>query len=751
MKLNRHFFFITLFFCFFNLTLVFADNFKKSDIKIFGNKSISSQTILNYADKKKDILTNQDLGIFQKKLFETNFFSKVEIKIVGNAVEVYLVENPLIEYMFVTGLEKKEDFKKQIEKIISLKENNIFSESLLNADVKSIYEFLSSNGYFQSTVEYKVNQLTSGKVNVFLDVKLNQKLLVKNIFFIGDKKIPTSTLKSTISITEDSWFSIFNSSSVPSVDRINYDISLLKNFYLSKGYYDVQISNSSIDIIDKKHANITFVINAGNKYIFEKVLIDNKATTLKNTDILFVDSELKSIEKNYYNPSTISNVLKVVNEYFQRNNIAANIDYVLKKMSFDKMDIVFNIKEINEKRFINNITVKGNDLTEEKVIRNNIFFSEGDVFSSAILKKSIDSLKALQFFKKVNIETLDVDNSKNININISIEEMPTGEIAAGAGYGTTGGSISFTIKEKNLLGKGIESDVSMNLGTQQVIGKIALSDPDFTDNGNSLRGSFSVSKFNYDNAGYENKVIASSISTTYEALKDVYLESGFSADIDYIDAETGASSIILSRDGNYQTTKVFYNIYNDRRNRKFQPTSGHIFGFGQGLATFTSDIPYLSNTIFGSVYREFAEDYVGTIKYKIKSINSFGDKEIKLSDRIFLSDSELRGFANRSVGPKVSGEFIGGNYSYSTNFSTTVPNGLPEKWGTKANIFLDVANVWGADFSGALESNKIRSSVGLGFEWVSPAGPLSFTYAQPISKDSEDSVKNFSFQLGGTF
>ena len=150
MKLYRNFF-VSLLFCFFYFTLVYAENFKKSDIKIIGNKSLSKETIFNYIDSKSDVLSTGDINSFQKKLFETNFFSKIEVKISGNEVFFYLNENPLVEYLIITGLEKKDGIKKAIEKILSLKENAIFSESLLNNDTKAIYEILSSSGYFKST------------------------------------------------------------------------------------------------------------------------------------------------------------------------------------------------------------------------------------------------------------------------------------------------------------------------------------------------------------------------------------------------------------------------------------------------------------------------------------------------------------------------------------------------------------------------------------------------------------------------
>ncbi len=750
MKLNKHLFITLLFVCFY-LTTAFAEDLKKSDIKISGNVAISKETILNLIETDKEILKSDDLNSMQKKLFETNFFSKVDIKIEGNQVSIYLIENPIIEYVFITGLEERQDYLVNIEKKISLKANSIFSESLLNKDIKSINEFLSSAGYSQSNVEYKINKITNNKVNVFLDIKLNQQFHVREIFFLGDKVFSSSTLKSVISTTQKSWLSLFNTTAIPSVNRINYDISSLKSFYLSRGYYDVQVVNGSIDYIDQNLVNIVFVVNAGGKFFFQKPSVINSALSPKDRDLLFVNNEIKELHSKSYDPAILNKVLKNINTYFLDRNITANAEYRLKKESPNELSIVFEISEITEKKFINNIYVKGNDITEEKVVRNSLLFAEGDLYSVSNVNKSLDTLKSLEIFKNINITNEDIKNSKNINITVSLEEMATGEIAAGAGYGSSGGLVSFILKERNLFGQGIGSNISLNIGTQKVLGNISLSNPDFSGTGNTLRTSLFASQYFYDNAGYENKVYGGNVSTAYEMFKDITFESGFGADYDSIDSKSASSDLIKSRDGNYKTTKVFYNFYNDKRDRKFNPTSGYTFGFGQGLATFVSDIPYISNNAFGSFYNGFSEDFIGTIKYKIKSINSINDKDVKLSDRIFLSDNELRGFGYREVGPKLNSEFIGGNYSYSTSFSTTVPNGLPDKWGTTSNLFFDVANVWGTDFDGIADSDTIRSSVGVGFSWVSPMGPLSFTFTEAISKNSTDALQSFSFKLGSTF
>ena len=159
-----------------------------------------------------------------------------------------------------------------------------------------------------------------------------------------------------------------------------------------------------------------------------------------------------------------------------------------------------------------------------------------------------------------------------------------------------------------------------------------------------------------------------------------------------------------------------------------------------------SDIPYLENSFFGSFYNKFNESFTGKISYKLKSINSFeSSKDIKLSDRLFLSSKDLHGFKLKSYGPKVDNDYVGGNYAYSTTFSSTVPNFLPESWNASSSIFIDAGNVWGTDFEVANEADQLRSSIGMGFSWISPLGPISISYAEPIQKNSSDEIENFNF------
>ena len=740
------------FFLYFFIINVFSQEFFFSNIKILGNKNISNESILSIANidnsaKKYDI---ENLNLIKKKLFESNFFSNVDVNISDKTLVISVIENPLVDYIVIEGLNKRPDFEQKLNKILILKSNSIFSQTSLNKDIFLIKEFLSDNGFFGNVVNYNVNKTTNNKVNIFYKIDLKNQYKIKNIFFIGDKVFSSSKLSSIISSEPDSIFKIFGNEFIPSVNRINYDISSLKNFYLNEGYYDVQIPGTSFDLLNDEYVNLVFSIDAGPKFFINKIYIKNASDSVNETDLIYIQEENKKILNKPYNLKIINRLVNNYNLYLDKKELRSTLNLGIKKVTNEKLDLTLEIVPISDKKIISNIKVIGNEVTEEKVIRNNLKFAEGDLLNSFKIQQSVDQLKSTRIFKDAIISNT-INNNQNYDLTVKVEEIPTGEIAGGLGVGSAGSTIAFNINEKNFLGKGIRTDANVNLGTQRILGSISFDNPDFMDTGTLLSNSLYANKYTYSDAGYENKLIGNDISTGYEIFENINFTNGIGINYDKINVSSGASSLITGQEGNYLTTKYFYRLTNDQRNRKYKATSGHLMGFGQDIAIPPSDITYISNNFYGSLYKEFTEDFVGSIKYNLKSINSLNDKSIKLSDRVFLSDTELRGFAFRSVGPKVNGDYIGGNYAYATTFSTTVPNGLPDSWNASSNLFLDIANVWGSDLTGVKDNDSIRSSIGFGFTWFSPIGPLSLSYAEPIAKASSDAIENFNFRIGGAF
>ena len=736
-----------LFFFFFIFIFFSQQLFANENIVIKGNKNISSKTIYSLAPNNIQNLDTKLLNDFQKKIFETGFFEKVDLKIQNKKIIINVVENPLINFFFIEGV-KNNEVKNKLFELSKIKENTIFQTFWIKDDTKKFSEFLKSLGYLNNKLTHQIKKIENNKVNIFYNVELNEKYKINRIFFIGNKFFKSSTLSDVVYSSEHGWWKFFSNSTTPSESLINFDISRLKKFYLDSGFYDVQINSSSIKLLDHIRADIIYSIDSGPKYNVEKYNLIDNSKSLNKENILYLNKLYDKLVKNYYDLSAIKNTVDNSINYLSKFNYDLTIQYKTEKINNNKLQLTFFISEQPNKKIIDKITIVGNNITDGFVIRNNILFSEGDFFNNTKLNSSIDKLRGKGYFKNVEAHSIPLDNEK-IELQIKVEEQPTGEISAGAGAGTNGAVLSGSLNEKNFLGRGLNVSSSINVGTQKIFGRVSYKNPDYNDTGKTFISSIYAENNNFDNSSYENKVIGSTVSLDYEIFDKFFLNPGVSIDYDSLKANSDASDAIKRRDGDYYTSKLFYNIFKNTKNRDFQPTEGYTFGVGQGLSLL-SDIPYINNRVFGSYYNEYGENLVGSVKYRIESINGF-DKDIKYSDRLSVNSNNLRGFADRGIGPKIDNDFIGGNYLFSSTFSSTIPNGLPEKWNATTNIFFDTANVWGVDDNSTSDSNKLRTSVGLGLSWVSPLGPISITYAEAITKENTDDVEQFNFKIGSAF
>ena len=736
------------------LILIFLSTLVRSnetlEYNIVGNKRISDETIKNILNLKKNKNYNiEDLNNFQKKLYETNYFKEVSIKIKKNKINIIVRENPIIDFFYINGVinKKREDF---FYENLLLGQNKIFSEALLKQDIEKIKDIFHAAGFFDVKVDTSISKISGNALNLVINIDRKEKYKINRIFFIGNKKYKSSRLYDVVSSTENGWWKFLSSSSLVNKGRIDFDKNLLKKFYLNNGYYDVQITSSDINFIGNNLANIIFSINSGKKYSFAKYEIIDPENNLNESNIKDLKQIISKKLNGTFSQKKLNDINNILNEYLRTKKIEfVTFFNRIKKSNDDKLDIEFKFVK-KPRKYINLINISGNTITEENVIRRNLLFSEGDSFLDYKIVKSLDKVKSLRIFKDVKFKT-EIIGDEKVDLNISVEEQPTGSVSAGVGVGSQGSTVSSSIVEKNLFGKGITLNGNVSLGTEKISGNILLALPDFMNTDNTFNYNIFATSTDFENAGYESKKIGNGLSTQYNIYENVNFKIGFAADLDSIDTNSNASALYKSREGDYLTYKGFYSIANDKRNSGFQPTKGYRIGFGQGLALPGSDITYLENSVNGSIYHSISNDYVVSLKTGINTINAIGDDDIKLSDRKFLRQSNLRGFENYGVGPKDGTDHIGGNYSAYASLSSTVPNPIPDSWNAKSIIFLDTGNVWGVDFDDSLDSNKLRSSIGVSLEWVSPLGPLSITLSENISKADGDIDERFSFQIGSNF
>ena len=336
-------------------------------------------------------------------------------------------------------------------------------------------------------------------------------------------------------------------------------------------------------------------------------------------------------------------------------------------------------------------------------------------------------------------------------IDINVEEQPTGEISAGAGVGTSGGTFTVGLKENNWLGEGKTVGFDLQVDEESLAGTLKFINPNYDFLGNSIR--YSISSVGHDkpDQGYENTIIGASVGTSFEQYRDVTVSLGLGASYDDLRTFDSASDSLKKQSGDFADITARYGFSYDKRNRAFMPTSGSIISFNQGLPIY-ADKASITNTISSSTYKSFSENIVGAGKFYFSAINGLGSDDVRLSKRKNLSPTRLRGFEKSKVGPTDGNDHIGGNYAAAINLETNLPNLLPENYNTDVSLFLDFGNVWGVDYDSSIDESKdIRSSTGLAANWMSPIGPLSFVLSQNISKADTDETQSFSFQIGTTF
>ena len=357
----------------------------------------------------------------------------------------------------------------------------------------------------------------------------------------------------------------------------------------------------------------------------------------------------------------------------------------------------------------------------------------------------------MNFFKDVKGEILDGNKFNSKIININIVEKPTGEIFAGLGTGTSGSNLSFGIKENNYLGRGVLVDSNLTLSQTKVKGKILISNPNFRNSDKNLDFSLeSIATDRLSTSGYKTNITGFTLGTRFEYLDDLNLGLANKTSIEKITTDSTASAKQKKQAGNYFDSFLSLNFNYDKRNQKYQTTQGFFSNYEVDLPVI-SDTSTINNTYNYKIFKELYENNISTFSFLIKASNSLSGDDIKLSERLYIPGRRLRGFEPGKVGPKDGSDFIGGNYISTINATTTLPYLLENAQNVDLVMFADMANVWGVDYDNSLDDSGIRSSIGVGLDWLTPIGPLTFSLAHPITKENTDIEETFRFNIGTSF
>ena len=750
---------------FFSFTIIFLikveisfANQKVSEIRIQGNLRVDRETILAFISLTEGSEYNpEDINLTLKELYKTGFFENVEVLDKNNIVTIIVNENSILNLIGFEGNKRFED--EILSEIIQLKKNQIFSKKIVSDAISKIIELYKTQGRFGTKITPKIVKLDGKRVDLVFEIEEGPLYTVKNISFVGNKVFSDRRLKEVITTKQTAWWRFITTSDNYNQDRLEIDASKLREFYFTRGFIKFNILKKQGDLLpDRNGFSVLFLLNEGKRYKISSIKIKSSISDLPDINFRNLlpvnDNDWYNVKKLEKGISNITDSLADLGFAFSEISPEFNIDE-----ENSSIELILNISQ-GSKNYIEYINITGNSRTLDSVIRREIQLVEGDPFNRLKISRSEKNIKNLGFFKKVNIKAETGSKPNQANLNIDVEEQATGDVSLGIAYSTFDEfSTSFGISEKNFLGRGQRAKFNLSLSDQRQNFSAGLTQP-YLFNRN-LTGSFDL--FNNTvtdtSADQRTKSLGFTSGAGFSSANDFF--HNFSYTLQNVETEKlDSNDNKISTDGGKLLSSLGYRISKDTRDNRFNPTSGYYYALSEQFAGLGGDINYLSSILRGSYYYKY--DYVDMV---VGISGEYGnieglDENVSKSNRFFLGGRKVRGFDSSGIGPRVSesssSSAAGGNNYYAGRVALRSGIGFPSETGIQWTIFTDFGTLWGVDdtadnYALNTDQKEIRMSFGYGFQWETPIGPLTFTWADAIKKESYDQLQKFEFRLGSTF
>jgi len=726
------------------------------DVRIEGNQRVETGTILSYmVIKVGDPYDAARVDRSLKALFATGLFADVTIHSEGDVLVVHVVENPIINRLAFEGNSRLSDDTLQQE--IQSRPRVVYSRAKVERDVNRILELYRRSGRFAATVNPKVIELPENRVDLVFEIKEGGVTLVEKINFVGNHAFSDDTLKNVVMTKENRWYRFFATDDTYDPDRLSFDRELLRRYYLKNGYADFRVVSAVAELSPSRDRFfITFTVEEGKRYRFGKVDVQSH---LKDLDIKELRKLVTTREGKWYDAEAVENVIDAMTDFAGRFGYAfVDIEPEVKRnVDTSTIDLTYVINE-GRRVYVERVDISGNTRTLDKVIRREMRLVEGDAFNTARLRLSQQKIRNLGFFEKVDVDNTPGSAPDRTNVKVTVEEKSTGELQIGAGFSSIDGVLgNFSVQEHNFLGRGQNVGVSLLLSQHLVRADLSFNEPYFLDRNLSAGFDiFSIDQNQLLNSQYDQVAVGFTLNSGYqmtEFLRQTWHYTLRNDDITNI--LSTASQFIRDQQGNVTTSEIGQALLYDKRNDRFDPTDGYYIQVGTDFAGAGGNAAYyrLSGEI--GYFYPIAPEWVASAIGRAGKIEGILGRPVRLSNRFFLGQEEMRGFALAGIGPRdtTTGDALGGNQYYDGSFELGFPIGLPKAFGITAHAFLDAGSLWGIDESSPIIADKdsIRASVGFGLAWRSPFGPVRIDLGVPIKKESFDQTSIVRFNFGTRF
>jgi outer membrane protein insertion porin family len=736
------------------------------EIQVVGNKRVEPETVRSYlqlspGDEYDSYKVDQSL----KALFATGLFADVQIEQNGGTVVVTVVENPVINKVAFEGNSEVED--ETLDAEVQLKPRSVFTRARVQADVQRILAVYQAQGLYSVTVEPKIIELEQNRVDLVFEITEGPSTKVQSIAFIGNKAFSDGHLQDVITTTETNWFSFLKSTDIYDSDRLNLDKELLRQFYLNNGYADAQVVSAVADLDPSGEGfYLTFTIEEGEPYAFGAITIESNIAAIEAGSLT---GEVLTTQGETYNATEIEkSVERMTLNVAEQGHAFAQIRPRIDRDPVSRTIGIAYVIEEGQRIYIERINVIGNNRTRDWVIRREFRLAEGDAFNRLLVDRAKKRLQALGFFKTVDVTAEQGSAPDRVILNVMITEDPTGEISLGGGYSTTEGIIAdITFKERNLMGRGQFLQVRLGgsfEGRKQV--DINFTEPRFLDQNLSAGIDIFHKELDLqDEASYSTMRTGSSLRLGVPLSEETWITGRYTfAREEVFDVKDDASLFVKESEGTDYVSAIGYTLSYDTRNIQSNPTSGIYLELAQDLAGLGGDVNYIRTVAEGRGYYPISDDFTFVARVIGGHIAGWGGEDVRLADLFYRGGETVRGFDKAGYGPRdgLTGDALGGQIFYAATAEVRFPIPLvPDDLGLSAAVFADAGSLYDAserakelDAEGEvdlLDSDSLRSSVGVSLIWNSPLGPLRADYAYVLSKEDFDEEEAFRFGASTRF
>ncbi len=728
------------------------------EVRVEGTQRIEPETVRSYLRLNPgDPFDLFRLDESLKSIFSTGLFADVTLRREGNALIVAVVENPIVNRIAFEGNQRIDD--ETLSGEIDLQPRVVFTRTKVQNDVKKIVDLYRRSGRFGATVDPKIIELPQNRVDLAFEINEGPKTEVIAINFVGNRAFSDSTLRDEITTTETAFWRILSSTDTYDPDRLTFDRELLRRFYLNEGFADIRVVSAIAELTpDRSGFIITFTVEEGERYSVGTIGI---TTSLKNLDPESLRDDLAIEEGDWYDASLVEQSIENLTE--RLSNLGFAFVDVNPRLQRDRetkvVDINFEIRE-GPKVYVERIDIQGNLRTLDKVIRREFLLIEGDAFNSARLRRSRQRIQNLGFFSKVDVSNEPGSRPDSTVITVEVEEQSTGDLSFGAGFSTTAGPIgNIGLRERNLLGGGQDLRLSFAVSADTTRLNLSFTEPYFLDR--NLAAGFDIFRLTSEQSesSFEEERIGASLRGGFDIVEDLRQVIRYSlAREELKDADDGASLLVIDDLDTYIVSSINQELTYDKRDSRFDPREGYAANVTNEFVGLGGDLRFLKNTIGGSFYFPLFGDVTWATRAEGGIILPLGE-DTRVSDRFFIGPDNLRGFEFAGVGPRdadSSGDdALGGKKFYAGTAELSFPLGLPEEFQIRGRVFADIGASWDVDGDTSKidlqDSSSPRVSVGGGFSWNSPFGPIQVDLGFAVIKEEFDETEVLNFSFGTRF